>query len=340
MWIRRRCYQAKHCVCVQSITPVHSPSTMIGTGSMASILQDPFTPVCIFILSLEMVIGISSATFILGAIVIESSRKKSMKTGNKIRIALYISNACYSFTMFAGAVGGFLEPSNNQITFTLAYVTYSVNMFTMSSSSWLTAILSVFYAMKITDFQAGALVWLKKNIKAVIPWVILGVEVFALFSSFFGVLLFINPYSSSMNNSTLSRNNSVSTSPAGFLSISLTLSCAPFPIIAFSSYCIAKVLSKHHRSIAESMSTSDSKKTKNFENVVSRVMRIILIYMFFYLCVLLYYVATLFNLRVEIWVFLIIMSSFNPLMSLLIIVQTPELRKIAKEMLNCMLCRQ
>ncbi|XP_040211699.1 taste receptor type 2 member 40-like [Rana temporaria] len=244
---------------------------MIGTGSMASILQDPFTAVCIFILSLEMVIGISSATFILGAIAIESSRKKSMKTGNKIRIALYISNACYSFTVFAAAVSGFLEPSNNQITgFTLAYVAYSVNMFTMSSSSWLTAILSVFYVMNITDFQARAMVWLKKNIKAVVPWMILGVEVLALFSSFFGVLLFINPYSSSMNNSTLSRNNSVSTSPAGFLSISLTLSCAPFLIIAFSSYCIAKVLSKHHRSIAESMSTSDSKKTKSFGNVVSK----------------------------------------------------------------------
>lgn len=308
---------------------------------MASILSDPLTTACIFILLLEMIFGMSSTLFVIGVIVKESKQGKNIKTANKIRIALYMSNVCYSITVFAGAISGFLGPTNNQITdFTLAYVAYSMSMFTMSSSSWLTAILSLFYVMKIMDFKARIMVWVKKNIKAVIPWMILGVEVLALFSSFFGVLLFINPFSSSVNNSTLSLNNSVSTSPAGFLSIALILSCAPFLIIVFSTSCIAKVLLKHHHSMAENMRTSNSNKTKSFRNALPKIMRSIITYTVYYLFVLLYYVATLFSLSVEFWVFLTIMALFTPLMSVLMIVKTPKLRKTAEEMLNCTLCRQ
>ncbi|XP_018425664.1 PREDICTED: taste receptor type 2 member 8-like [Nanorana parkeri] len=246
---------------------------------MAFIFSDPFTVANVFILLIEMVIGISCTIFVIAVIVNESKRKKSMNAGNKIRVTLYISNVCYSITVFAGVSSGFLVPKNDQITnSTSAYVVCSLNMFTMSSSSWLPAVLSIFYFLKIVDFKARVIVWAKRNINAVVPWMIVGVEVSALISSFLGVLLLKNPHSSSINNSTSGINNAVSNYASGFLSIALIVSSAPFLIIVVTCGCIARTLIMHHRSMMESNVNSTNDKAKSYTKLVSKIKRLVLNY--------------------------------------------------------------
>nr|DBA18941.1 TPA: hypothetical protein GDO54_014832 [Pyxicephalus adspersus] len=305
---------------------------------MAFIFNDPLTTTYIFLLFLETVLGISYNIFLLCIIIIESKGKKTMKTANKIRITLNTSNILYSISFFAGAVTGFLGPRNVQITdSTSAYILNSLNIFTMTSCSGLTATLSSFYCLKIVDFKAKAIVWAKRNINVIIPWAIFGVEVVALITSFLSMLLLITP-PKSRDNSTLSLKNSSLSSI--FLSMAIILSCGPFFIIFFNSCCIARTLVNHHQRVVKKMGNSVSDKTKSFGNSPWYIMSASLSYTFYYIFMIFYYLATTNHLRIEFWIFLLPMCSFAPLLSVHQVIANPKLKNKAKEMLKCAVCSQ
>nr|DBA18893.1 TPA: hypothetical protein GDO54_014786 [Pyxicephalus adspersus] len=305
---------------------------------MAPIFSNSPDSALFLLLLLETIIGTFCNAIVMGIIL---KGKKLLKTGNIIRISLNTSNVCYSVIVFFSVFSGILGSGNVKVTnSTLAYVVYALNTFALNSSSWLTAILSLFYFIKIMDFKTRTIVWTKRNIDTLIPWMIMGVEVVAFFSSFLGMLIYIKPQRSSLNDSMITLNNSVSNTHIGFLSTVLIVSSVPFLTIVITTVCMAGTLKKHSHNMMKKFKTINDKHVKRFRNTVFKIKRLLVVYSFYYLCALLFYFAIAAQLRVQFWVFLLMLSSFTMVHSVLLVIGNPKLQESAKEMLQCTICSQ
>ncbi|XP_018429798.1 PREDICTED: taste receptor type 2 member 119-like [Nanorana parkeri] len=313
--------------------------TTAESGSMASILSSsPYTP-CLLVLLLETTCGTFSNAIVMVIILKGIKGKKVIKTGNIIRISLSTSNICYSVLVCASVFSGVLHSGHVQIINpTLTYIVYSLNMFTLSSSSWLTAILSFFYFIKIVDFKARAIVWTKKNVDVVVPWMMVGAEVVALFSSFLSMLLYINPLRSPVNDSVIRFNNSKT--DMEFFNITLIPTFVPFFTIVVTTICIAGTLKKHSHNMKTNMGTLNNKAIKRFRSTVSKIKRLLLAYLLYYLCALLFYFAIAAHVSVQFWVSLLLLSSYTMVQAILLVVGNPKLQEEAKQMLKCIVCSQ
>ncbi|XP_075687760.1 taste receptor type 2 member 39-like [Rhinoderma darwinii] len=282
-------------------------------------------------LILEIVIGLFSNTFIVSVIFYDFHKQKYMSSSNKILVCLGLSNVRYGLLISAGLLDEFIGLGATS-TFYVSSMYIIFLLYSISSCAWLTAGLSAFYFIKVS--QARFVSWVKFRISHIAPWMLVVLEVVSLISGFFSSLLLISPRSSSRNitDSPPSLMMGLKDNMSGLINAALALISVPFMIEQISTTCIVWTLKRHSQKMERRIETVDNGRLTSYEQVVGRMTHFMLFYGIFYTLTLVLYFAIIAQLQSGFWVTLLFLSSFNLVQSVLLILGNPRLREAWKEM--------
>ncbi|XP_063789051.1 taste receptor type 2 member 39-like [Pseudophryne corroboree] len=298
----------------------------------------PLALTCVIIITLEAIIGITITAFIIVLICFWYFRGQSISPSNKIVMALSISNIIFTVISFTNILilcfrpMAFLNTSNTPSIF-------SLSMFCITSSSWLTACLCFFYFMKIKNFSSQFLSRLKMNISTAVPWMILVAELVSLFTAAMNMLQFgqSEGYPSTNTSLLLSANmkSSSGTFP-GNLYISFLGSFLPFLISVGTISSTVWSLKLHSRRMELNKgTTSGSRNINAYEGPIRIMIHLLFFYGMFYTILFLFYFNIFLSYSLGFWVFLIIMGSYGLNQSILLIFANPKLKEVLMNMLHC-----
>ncbi|XP_078521564.1 taste receptor type 2 member 16-like [Lissotriton helveticus] len=119
------------------------------------------------------VIAIIASVFILAFYLLEKAKGKRLNTCDIILVALGISFICFQCTLLGHCYA-------YEMKAVVPGILLQVTVWSGSCSSWLIACLSVFYCVKIVDFNNHLFFWLKQRISKLVPWLILGTVIGSL----------------------------------------------------------------------------------------------------------------------------------------------------------------
>ncbi|XP_056392735.1 taste receptor type 2 member 39-like [Hyla sarda] len=232
--------------------------------------------ICVALLILETSVGVLVSVYVIIIILLDFYKKKNMRTGNKIRIALSLSNVCFSIITSANTFSGFYW-SATTLTTSANYILYPFTMFCISSCSWLSASLSFFYFIKIVNVKTKCFIWVKTNISSIVSWVILLAEIVS-FGSFICVFFLIVPQPISSNTSVSSYSAvAVSDHRSRFIYMIIVVTFLPLLTVLVTTITTAMVLTQHRQKMEQNMGPSVRLETYN-----SSIYRMLRLLFFFY----------------------------------------------------------
>ncbi|KAG8433582.1 hypothetical protein GDO86_017770 [Hymenochirus boettgeri] len=238
-----------------------------------------------------------------------------MTTTNKLLVALCASNSFFALVSATNLTISSLWPH----IYTDYYVIFIlINMFSKTSSAWITASLCVFYFIKIINFSSGPLAWIKMKINILVPWLIFFSEVLALTCSSLSTLPSVIKEVPLLHSS----NSTSGTKLTRFISISFIAFFLPFIAMLLTTFITAVSLYLHIRRMEKNMAASNG--LLSHQRVVWGMVRlllsdaVILVALFFYIC---HFLAPQ---SYGFWVVMMILCSFPLLQSALLILVKPS----------------
>ncbi|KAM4024035.1 taste receptor type 2 member 39-like [Anomaloglossus baeobatrachus] len=286
----------------------------------------------VIVLALELTAGTFFNAFIISVIFYDFYKEKNMIDSNKIVMCICISNVIYNVLTAAGIMDDCVG-LHSSLTFDLSYLYMILVLYNISSCGWLSAGLGVFYFVMIS--QAKLLAWVKFRISSIVPWMLLILEVVSFINSLSSSLLLIFPRIRSRNitESTPSIMQVLAENKAGLINAAVANTSMPIVIILISTICTILTLKQHSLKMKRGMETVDQRCLTPFERVVCRMTYFLLFYLAFYSLVLNFYFSIVSQVESGFWVTLMLMSSFTPVQSMLLILGNPRFKDVWKEML-------
>ncbi|KAM4024054.1 taste receptor type 2 member 4-like [Anomaloglossus baeobatrachus] len=280
--------------------------------------------------ALEIIIGLVFNMFIVSVIVYDLYWQKIMSSSSKILVCLGVLNMTYNALIAAGIMDDCIQTSS---TLDLSYLYIILLLYSISSCAWLTAGLGAFYFIKIS--QARLLSWVKFHLSSMVPWMLLVLLVVSFIISFFSSLLLLSPNTSSRNitESPPSVLKVLAGQRSGFMNAVLIVTSIPFMVILMSSICTVWTLNRHSQKMVRGVESEDSRRRRSYEGVVCRMMHFLIFYGVFYTLQLIVYFSIIAFLQSGFWEALMLMSSFTPVQSVLLVLGNPRLRGVCKMML-------
>ncbi|KAM4023618.1 taste receptor type 2 member 40-like [Anomaloglossus baeobatrachus] len=289
---------------------------------------------CITVVIFEVGAGVLTSIYVIIIILLDFHKKKNMRTGNKIRIALGLSNVCFSIITTANVFSGFYWPMIPRKTHSTD-ILYPLTMYCISSCSWFSAALSFFYFVKIVNVGNRWLAWAKTNISSIVSWVIL-VAGLVSFGSFFTVFFLIVPPASANNASVSSFSAfAVRELRRRFIYIVIVVTFLPLVTVLVTTISTAIVLKRHTLKMEQNMRPSGNIQLGTYGSAVFRMFRLLFFFALFYFVMLLFYLPVFKELSPGFWVSLIILSSFSSVQSVLLVLGNPKLKRAWRELVKC-----
>ncbi|KAG8548256.1 hypothetical protein GDO81_025944 [Engystomops pustulosus] len=292
-------------------------------------MVSPNTEVFLVILILEGIVGLFSSLSMIACLSAKEFQKKNLMTYSKILIPQNVSTLCYTIGMSINFYISFLWPELNYMA-SVFYTVLYMNLYSITSSLWLSSVLCVFYFMKIIPSQPGVFTALKSRIDAVVRWLIILSEVLSLGGSFLSLLipnLQINP-----SNSSLPTSNGRDWTDMTFMETVLILNSLPFLIIMMTSIGSAWFLRLYNFQIQKNLATSGMSGVRGYRAAFQTMVRLLV----FHISVL--FSIIIFTLNVfgypswGYWVCVMFLFSFSPVLSVLHIIGNPKLKECFLQM--------
>ncbi|KAG8546011.1 hypothetical protein GDO81_019916 [Engystomops pustulosus] len=274
---------------------------------------------------LEVLAGTVTSSFILFDVLRNVFKGQSLSTKDKILLALSISNVASPIILFIYIVSDILWLSLDEILYIFFY---SLILYCMSSSSWLTLCLCFFYFIRIMGFRSGYLSMMKKNMDVLVPWTILVVELVSLLTSFMNFTLEVLSIDTSSSINTTNGH----LSPAKFFEVMYVSNFASYPLIIVTTGCIMASVTIHIHRMKRNISGTMSLVAHH--RVVRTMKHLVAFYVLFYVLLLIEFK----ELFPYIWsgcTYLIILLTLSPVQSLIIIHGNTRLHKSWKQMWQC-----
>ncbi|XP_056392715.1 taste receptor type 2 member 8-like [Hyla sarda] len=295
----------------------------------------PLTVLYVLFLSFEVCVSIFINMFITFVIVHDYYLKKSLTSLQKILVALNASSIFFiivsSFNVFSNLLlPEFSETLSYSMTMTVFFI------YSMCSSTYLTAILCFYYFIKVVNVQRGFLVWIKKEIGSLVHWQIVVAKLFSLVNSLLSLLLFTSHHLPVTNGSFIPLNSatleksSVDDNILKFLliMISLPLLCTAITILLTVGFL------KFHSDKMEKAQTSGEAGLTLYKRVIYKMLRFLVLYSVFYLVMFLYYFNVFAAYSPGYYINLMLMFLFTPTQSALHILDNQYLRSPWREMVG------
>ncbi|XP_077305982.1 taste receptor type 2 member 9-like [Lithobates pipiens] len=289
----------------------------------------PDSVVCLGVLALEATVGLCSNAFIIFSLTFSGFKRTNIAPCNYILIALNVSTMCYTISMFLNVLVYLYGPSFN-FTYVSSVLSY-LTIISITSSSWLTADLCLFYFIKILQIQSRFLTWMKMKIDRMIPLLILIVEILSLLESFIVSYIF---------NQDLPRNSTIAATEATsehyrlrlkFRSVMLAMASPPFLIAIMATATSAVSLKLHsHRMEANMGHTSG----KDYRSAVQTMACLVVFYALIGLVMIIFGQEFIEDQTWGYWICLMILTAFSMVQSGLLINGNPKLKEAFYKMFH------
>ncbi|KAM4618020.1 taste receptor type 2 member 8-like [Discoglossus pictus] len=281
----------------------------------------------------EVFAGIIISGFIVYVNILDWIKQKTLRSCDQILLALGLCNVLYP------CLSGFLINMSilcPYITSAIFYQCFNVlSVSTILSSSWLTALLCLFYCLKIVNFRSGLLVQLKKKIDVMVPWLILAAALVSVFCSIPGI--FSYSYQLSINDTTSITPNITT----GFvihkdsmqtLTPLLPNILIPLMIVTGTTVCIIWSLILHTRTMKQNL--GEATGLEIHKRAAWTMLCLLLLYLIFYQSKVLIILRGLKSLSMEYFVMLMLVFAFSPVQSVVLIVGNRKLMQNYNKMLS------
>ncbi|XP_068103352.1 taste receptor type 2 member 13-like [Hyperolius riggenbachi] len=293
-----------------------------------------YNPSFVIIFAVEIIIGILFNGFIISVVLRDFVKTKIVSSSFKILLSLGIANVFFDLIMSIGLLDyfyclGIFARSDT------AYIFLFLCLFSLSTCAWLTANISSFYFINISNFKSEFFVWIKRKVIALVPWILLVDIVLSLCSSFLASLIIVN---SEQTNSTDYCPTIITELMQLNSAIVATLTAdtiIPFLVIFVTTVSTITTLAKHSHKMGEQVQTPAADHRKAYEKIVCRMMYSLMFYGGFYPAVLILYIVVLSQLQSKIWLLIIIASSYSPVQSVLLVLANPRLMEALREPFLC-----
>ncbi|KAM4023625.1 taste receptor type 2 member 40-like [Anomaloglossus baeobatrachus] len=326
----------------KDITESKAEISYLETGKwnfQDDLLRDTITPdmfssseeVFLVLILLEATTGLVSCFFMLLCLSVKEFRSKNMKSYCRILIFLNMSNICYTSSLGINYAVSLVRPdlfSKTFVAFTISYTT----LYSITSSLWLSAILCVFYFMKIMPSQPGLLATLKRRIDAIVWWMIIMAEVVALGGSLLIMLISIPPRNQG-NSSVISSEMVEGTNgqSATFMSIVLSLNSLPILIIMMATIGSTLFLRLYNYQIQKKLSISGNTRVRDYRGSIHTMIGLLVLYTLLLLFAILLTLNVFLYLSLGYFICAMFLFSFTTLLSALLIYGNPKLKEAAKQ---------
>ncbi|KFP05489.1 Taste receptor type 2 member 7, partial [Calypte anna] len=143
-----------------------------------------YNTVSMAIVTLQTFAGMWINAFIVSVLCVAWGKKRSFNSNEKIFLFLGCSRFCYLFITWVFFLFEYIYPFCMDVYPATQLLQGTQNFFSVSSL-WVSAILSVFYCVKIANFQHSFFIYLKVKIDRFVPWLMLASVLISLGSSSF-----------------------------------------------------------------------------------------------------------------------------------------------------------
>ncbi|XP_053550846.1 taste receptor type 2 member 40-like [Bombina bombina] len=287
----------------------------------------------------EIIAGIVTSSFIVCVYLLQCYKGVTLSSCDQIILALSISNVLYpflsTFMIFAAVLNLPIQSTE------LSQLSYGSSVFTIMSSSWLSALLCLFYCVKIVHFKAGSILRLKMKIDVLVPWLILSAELVSLFFTIPGILSFSNKLEANKT-SLLAPNNLINQTDNTFSYTAILVSLAPniffpFLITICTTVCIIWTLRKHTGNMRKNMQEGDSLKVHR--TAVRTMLSLLFIFLNFYIAEIIMTSFIQSPLSIEYLGIDILLLASPSLQSLVLILGTNKLMQSCRKLFQFILCK-
>ncbi|XP_053550844.1 taste receptor type 2 member 123-like [Bombina bombina] len=288
------------------------------------------------IFAAEIIAGISISLFIVAVNVQDWYKGEMLNSCDKILLALGVSNFFYPLLSGLMLCLSLLQPQS--ISEVYYQVGYLLTLFTVLSSSWLTALLCFFYCVKIVHFKAGLTHYIKLKIDLIVPRLILATELASAIGSVHVAWDFTKEYSANCTNIT-AENSSLITfvSKKNVMHIAIPLIpsiITPFLIVMASTMCVIWSLFQHTRHMAQNM--TQASRLRVHRRAAWTMVSLLFLYIMFYMTEVLLTFDAL-NAIIVLYIgTLILMFSCSPLQSIVLLLGNSKLLQKYQKLLQCM----
>ncbi|XP_063789041.1 taste receptor type 2 member 40-like [Pseudophryne corroboree] len=305
-----------------------SQYTLLHT--VASDMGNPDTMTCLVILALEAVAGLFSNFFIIFSLT--GCKRRNIVASNIILISLCISNVFYTITVTANIVIRIMWLRVLSVTYVYKIISY-MTMYTITSSTWLTASLCVFYFIKIVDIPSRVLAWMKKKIDAVVRGMILTAEIVSLCGGFLSLL--ISSQLLAQQNSSLSAANVTLESPSlKFMSIVLILNASPALVAITAMAGSAGYLKLYDHQKKRNIATFGNNHVRDCHRAVHTMVYLIVLLILLILVMVIVGLDVFAESSWEYWICVMIHFSLVAVESAILIHGNPKVQQSLKQILS------
>ncbi|KAM3916909.1 taste receptor type 2 member 40-like [Leptodactylus fuscus] len=286
------------------------------------------------LLLLEVISDLSSSIFIIISLCLAGFQRTTIAPLNRILISLNVSNVSFTVFMTAYLLTSSLWSYYYSVRSVFYLISY-MNVYSITSISWLTAILCFFYFMKIIPSRPGVLMNIKNKIGSFILQLILMAETISV------VVSFLSLQSPDEKNSTMIEVETQETRRQRlyFTSITLFLNGLPFMVIILTTLSSAWVLRMYNSQMKKNNGTLANSNVKDYRSAVQTMTGLLIFYLFVIIAVIIS-ALEIFPERSEgYWICVMFLLSFPTGQSIFIIYGNPKLKHNLKELFSALSCR-
>lgn len=276
------------------------------------------------VIVLETILGVILNIFIVIVIGLEFIKQHRVMTSDKLLIALCISALCFGTMLTTNTIAGLVLPETSQSGY-LGYIFYTLNMYSVSSCSWLTSCLCIFYFVKIANFKSGCLAWTKKKIDRMVIWMIVTVETLSLCGSLINSPILSLTVKTTTSSPATNNTEERMINTFRFLNIIYIVNVVPFIVTMITTVLTVVSLNLHVRKMGQNISSNANLEVHG--RVVRTMIQLLITYSVFYLVTFLLFLT---RYGWGNWLYLILMSLFSPIQSGILVHSNPKFLKTLK----------
>ncbi|KAM5152735.1 taste receptor type 2 member 4-like [Mantella aurantiaca] len=296
---------------------------------------DAGTVAGLLVMMLGTILGLISSIFIVIVISLEFIKHHRVAPSNKLLIPLCFSAICFSIMLATNTITGLLLPEM-RLSGYVGCIFYVLNMYSMSSCSWLTSCLCFFYFIKIANFRCGCLAWLKLKLDSLVQWMIVVVEATSLCGTLINSQLVVSSEETTRNISMINNRAESEVKTSKYLNVIYIVNVVPFIVVMATTVLTVTSLNLHIRKMGKRISSSTNMEVHR--RVEWTMIRLLIMYSVFYLVMFLFFYSTFTQLGLENWLYLILMSFFSPVQSAILIHSNPKIMKTWRSLYKSVSC--
>ncbi|XP_062977645.1 taste receptor type 2 member 4-like [Elgaria multicarinata webbii] len=275
--------------------------------------------------------GLISNGFIVTVKITEWAKSKRLTSSNQLLLSIGISNFSTTILLTVYFLYKFSTDTVNNI---ILQILNGITAFAVFSRFWLTALLCIFYCIKIVNSNHSVFLWCKMRISRLIPQLLVGSLVISMIASIFSIQqIFMQSKSNTtanIRNVTQAKTLISFDTSSQLLFLSICSGC-PLLVVLLCSILVVASLCRHVCRMASKESSFRNLQAEAHVRAAGTVLSLLILFLFIYLTG---NVAALMHTYKSQLVYVVALLVYAPAQATILILVNPKLNQEATRMLT------